>query len=365
MFLFAHFALCRRPIVVVPPMFGSVLYGNIYNLKTHWYCKSTHTNEWIWLTDKYLVPPVANCLGNYVTCAINETTGKPGSRPEAEIWTIDFGGDKAIRYLDPGLFKHHIIPLMYKALDRFVAGGYSIKVDMFGAPYDWRMNPVSLDQYWIDLKGLCETAYTQNDNTPIALFGFSAGNYVIHQFLTKYVTEEWRNQHVSRAIMLGPSFPGSFEAVKTVWLGKMAFMPSLYDTKDLNDMTLSIPTLYAHLPNAAIWGDRKVVYGPNGEEYTAAQLYDLYKEHNRIPEEFLPIYESALPYINGEIGDIGVDTYFIFNGILETTEAISFPDGWDKKFHEINGTGDSTINAFGLYYGCNNWNPNMFAFVMM
>jgi len=355
MLLFAQFALCKRPFVIVPSMFGSVLYGNIHNLKTHWYCKSSLTNEWLWATERYILPPVINCLAEYITIAVNETTGKPESRPEAEIYTIDFGGDQAIRYLDPGLFDHHLIPILSDTLDRFVSGGYEIRVDMFGAPYDWRLNPVNLDQYWIDLKGLIETAYSQNDNTPVALFGYSAGNYAMQQFLTLKVDKDWKAKYVNRAIMCAASFAGSFEAVTSTWLGKLPFMPAPYRTKDIDQMALSMPTLYAHLPNTYIFGDRNIIVGPDGEGYKAKDLYDLYTSHGKIPEEYIPIYKGALPMLNNDISDIEVDTYFIFNTGLDTIEGISFPDGWDKNYKESYGKGDTTINSIGLYYGCDTW----------
>lgn len=355
MFFFASLTKSLRPVIVIPPMMGSVLYGNIKDLKTHWYCKSNHENSWLWVTDKYLVPPLTNCLAQYLTCAINQTTNKPDSRPEAEIYTIDFGGDSAMTYLDPGLLKHHFIPLMHNALNYFYNNGYTIKQNIFGAPYDWRLNPVSLDQYWIDLQNLIEQAYSQNDNQAVALWGFSAGNYVIHELLTKKVTPEWCSKYVDRAIMLAPAFPGSMEALQCIYFGKIVFLPNVFSTTDIDNMVLSIPTVYGHLPNVPIFGDRPVILGPDGKKYTANDFYDLAISQGKIPDEYIPIFKANLPFINHDITDINVDTYFIFNTALDTPAYIDFSNGWDKNHTVVNGKGDTTINDFGLYYGCKNW----------
>jgi len=244
---------------------------------------------------------------------------------------------------------------MHDALNYFYNNGYTIKENIFGAPYDWRLNPVSIDQYWIDLKNLIEQAYNQNEKQPVALFGFSAGNYVIQELLTAKVTPEWCSTYVDRAVMLAPAFPGSMEALECIFLGKIAFLPNVYDTEDISKMVLSIPTVYGHLPNVHVYGDRTVIQGPDGKKYTANEFYDLSIQQGKIPDEDIPIYQANLPYINHDIKDINIDTYFIFNTGLDTPSYLDYSNGWDKNYTVVQGKGDTTINDFGLYYGCNNW----------
>jgi len=335
-------------------MFGSVLYGSNDGFETHWYCSSKFDDSWLWLADYYAILPITNCLANYLSCTVNETTGAPISHPGLNIYTIDFGGDGAIRYLDPGILGYHILPILYNALDRFIDAGYQLRTDLFGAPYDWRLNPMNLGPYWNDLKGLIETAYNQNDNTGVALFGFSAGNYVIQQFLTKYVDPEWKAKYVDRAIMLGPSFAGSIEPLLVLLYGRVYFIPVI-DSDDIDMMCYTLPTLYAHLPNSQIWGSRAIIQGPDGTNYNAHELFELLKTQKKVPEKYIPIYQTGLPYIDGDVLDPEIDIYFLFNAAMETPEFIKYEKGWDKDFTIINGLGDTTISKHGLYFGCDNW----------
>jgi len=354
-FSFVSVVHSLRPFVIVPSMLGSVLYGDIHDLRSHWYCSKNMENHWIWIADKYLIPPMTNCMAEYLECGWNETSQKSGSRPEANIYTIDFGGDKAIRYLDPGIFGKHFFPNLVYLFDHFAKRGYKIKESMFGAPFDWRLNPVAIDDYFPQLKNLIEEAYRKGGNQKVALYTLSAGSMALHTFFTKIVSKEWKEKYISRILIHGPSLPGGIDTLETLWQGKISFMPEKYDTQSIRDFALSLPTLHAHLLNHHIYGDDPIVIGPQGEQYTAKDLPELLKAHGKIPSKFLKMFDFGSKYPSNEIIDIEIPTYFLFNSVLTTARTLVFKNGWDKPYQKINTTGDDTISQKGLFYMCNKW----------
>ena len=348
----------KPPVVLVPPMFGSVLYGNVYDLDSHWYCSKNKEDEFLWIQDTYLIPPLVNCLATWLTVQWNETSQKPVSREKTEIYTIDFGGLSAIRYVDHGILGHHFIPDLIHLITKLEDEGYVEKTDLFGAPYDWRMNPVSVEDFYTQLKALIEQVYESCGNQKVTMYGISAGGMTTHNFLTTFVTQEWKDKYIKKIILHGPSYGGAGEALEAVWDQTIPFLPGVYQTDDVNELTLTVPTLHAHLPNWNLNGDITFMIGPDGTEYKAKDLPDLILDHNKIPDEDRKIWDASMPYVKREIVPPGVPTYILFNSVLDTPQGWNFANGWDEEGTLLYSKGDGTLSKESLYYACDNWDSN-------
>ena len=358
MFIVTLILYQKRPFLIVPPLCGSVLLGSSKNFKTKWYCSSKLEDEYIWLNEKYIIPPLTNCLADYMECEWNETSQQPGSKHDINIHTFDFGGDQAIRFIDKGFFGYKFGAVMAKLLDRFSEGGYTIREDMFGAPFDWRLNPVAIDSYYPMLKDLIEHAFNSNNKQKVTLYTISAGSMALHTFLTEHVSQEWKNQYILKIIIHGPSFSGAFDAFDAMWTGNLAYMPSSLESDQMKHMVKSIPTMQAHLFKSKVFEDNVFVYGPNGEKYTAKDLPNLILEHNKIPINHQKIFEYSTKYIKKDLIDPGVPTYLLYNSQINTPRTIHFLNGWDKPFTILNGKGDGTVLSDGFKYPCYKWNDS-------
>ena len=345
----------KPPVILVPPMFGSVLYGNVYDLDSHWYCSKSKTNEFLWIKDTYLIPPLVNCLADWLTIQWNETSKKPVSREKTEIYTIDFGGLNAIRYIDHGVLGHHFIPDLIHLINKLEKEGYVEKTDLFGAPYDWRMNPVAVTDYYAQLKELVEQVYASTGNQKVSLYGISAGAMTTHNFMVTYVDQAWKDKYIKKIILHGPSYGGAGEALECVWDETISFLPGVYHTDDVHDLTVTVPTLHAHLPNFKLNENYTFMIGPDGTQYKAKDLPDLILEQGKIPDNARPIFDASLPYVKRDIVPPGVPTYILFNSALQTPLGWDFSQGWDKKGDLLYVLGDGTIAKDALYYGCNYW----------
>jgi len=340
-------------------MFGSVLHGDIDDLKTHWYCAKNLKDEFIWIKDKYLVPPLVNCMAEYITCGWDEKTQKPKSRDGTNVYTIDFGGLSAMKYVDHGVLGKHFIPDLIHLINKLEKEGYVERVDLFGAPYDWRMNPHTLDDiYFPHLKELIEQIYADSGNQKITMYGISAGCMAIHNFLTMYVDQEWKDKYIKKILLHGPSYGGAGDALRVIWDRKVAFFPGVYNTESVRNMSETIPTLHGHMPNTHANTHLVYMIGPDGKEYYAKDLVQLIYDHGKLSDLSMPVFKAAIPFFDRDLLPTGVPTYFLFNSVLETPLGYNYKDGWDKDPVPLTTIGDATITKDSLYYACNTWKTN-------
>lgn len=111
------------------------------------------------MNDEFFIDPLQNCVADYLLCEWNSTTNRSSSRKEVEVEVDDFGGAHGISYLDHGVFDQHLIPVYDVVIDEFKKNGYVFGTSIFGAPYDWRLNPIFIDDYWPKFQELIERAY--------------------------------------------------------------------------------------------------------------------------------------------------------------------------------------------------------------
>ena len=75
---------------------------------------------------------------------------------------VDFGGVGGVQYLDPSVTLTGYWDKMIETLQK---SGYTIGVNLHGAPYDWRLAPdghAAPGQYYDKLKALIESSVTNN-----------------------------------------------------------------------------------------------------------------------------------------------------------------------------------------------------------
>ena len=371
------------PLVIFPPMFGSVLFGTVKDVPIpHWFCLKNLKDSWIWETDQYLIPPITDCMAAYLKCGWNYTTNRPDSRNESYIYTIDFGGDQGIRYLDRGIFGYHFVHDMDGFLESMEANGFKVRDDMFGAPFDWRLSPIGIEQFYIDAKKLIEDVFVQRNNQKVTIFSYSGGCFSLHYFLTKKVSQEWKDKYIDHVIFVGPSYAGSADALLCLWLG-VSWFPGA-ESQAMSEMLLSLPTLYSHFPNYKVHKDIPAVIGPHNEVYSYSEvkqlLYDLGKVDDQENRKIFDFADADV--LSSDIEDPGVDSYIIFNSALPTIIGLNFSNSTESNLNDVEinflgvkktvkldrkenddwgnlqaimGEGDGCLSKEALYYGCNAW----------
>lgn len=355
LFVIISFIRSLKPVILVPPMFGSHLYADVTNFASHWYCPKNYKEKLLWVNEEFLIPPLTNCLGEYLISVFDEEKGVVTNRTGIEIYTINWGDVEEVRYVDGGVLGYHFVAELSNLIDKFTAEGYQNQVNLFAAPYDWRTAPNVIDSYYVKLKQLIEDASKNNNDQKVVLFSYSAGGMVLHYFCTRIVDQEWKDKFIDRVVFASPSIGGSMDAARVVWDQNIEYLPSFYVSESTRKAITSQPTLFGHLPNVHVYGDRKIVVDADGKEYKASEVGKFYTEHGKLADYNAKIFEATKNVFEDPLMDPGVNAYFIFNTALQTVDYISFENGYEKPYTQHFVAGDTTMSDFALYWGCNNW----------
>lgn len=346
----------RAPVLILPPLYGTNLYVSYNHTDLPWYCPSSMQDDHLWVNLKLVIPPRFNCLFKLIEVFYDQETDKFVNLPGVYVSVKHWGSDEAIRWVDSGLFGRHFIESLSTMVDYFTNNGYTIQKDLFTAPYDWRFAPAGLtDDYWLKLQALIEEAYAMNENQKLTIIGYSCGGFNVQQFLTKKVTQEWKNKHIEKVIFLAPSFGGSHIVFDSLFQRYSPMIPVLR-TQAVGNMIERLPCLHGHLPNVEIFGDQEMVTGPEGEPYTAADLGTLLIRHNRVTAPVVPLFNKSMSVRTTAPRDIGLPTMIIYNSGVPTRDKLIFRNGWTEKPEYETGRGDGTLHAKGIEWACEHWN---------
>lgn len=355
---FASFALSLKPIVLIPPLYGSNLYVTYQNVSgLHSYCTQKVSDKLLWVHPSYVIPPVYNCLFQLLTVYWNNETENYMHRPNTTISTHDFGGDSSVKYIAHGLGGWLRLIESFKSLISFFKHkGYVVRRDVFAAPFDWRFAVAGLDLFWPNLKNLVEHAYRANNKQKVTIFGYSCGGFTLQQFLSEHVSAEWKEKYLDRAIFLAPSFGGAGASLPSMWSKIFPIVPILKND-DLDAMIESMPVVHQHYPNWEIFGDREVIRTPEDATLTARDIPRFLIEHGKVKGDNIKIMMKAASISSRAPKTTGIPTYIIFNSAVPTDFNLKFKNGYQKDPIVEKTGGDGTVFAAGPEYACKHWEP--------
>ena len=352
--LLLKLTLEQQPVVLVPPFYGTNLWTTYNQTNLPWFCPQEENDTLLWVGPKFLLPHRVSCFFNLMTTFLDEN-GKITDWPNTTVSIHDFGGDESTRFAAHlKTFNISAVVTYARIVDTFKERGWTLKKDLFIAPYDWRVAPTYSEGFFEQLKGLIERAYADNGNEKVVLFGFSLGGFLSQQFMSKYVSQQWKNKYIKQAILMAPSFTGTTDNLHNFWIKRTPLMPLI--KMDALDLVLeSWPVCHVHMPNEFIFANETIIYGPNGEEYKAPDVYNLIMNHHVVRNEFLTMYEKSEKILREEPKDLGVPTTILYNTAVPTTTKLNFTKGWNKKPKKIKGRGDGAILGDGLDWACRYW----------
>ena len=92
----------------------------------------------------------------------------------------------------------------------FEANGYKAGVDLWSAPFDWRLGP---NQWMVNefpaLQTLVETAFTTAGDKPVWLSSISLGGAFTHLFLVKFVDQAWKDKYLAGWVSMSSVLNGA------------------------------------------------------------------------------------------------------------------------------------------------------------
>ena len=120
--------------------------------------------------------------------------------------------------------------------------------------------------------------YRENDNTKVTLVGHSIGGPLSLYFLTRIVTQEWKDTYIDNYVTLAGAWSGSNAAIHTLLSGPMVNSPlDIKGVRDLRSLYRTFPSFYLLLPRASVWNHTVVVTTPN-QNYTTNDYRQLFTD---------------------------------------------------------------------------------------
>lgn len=373
----------KKPVVLMPGLYGSNLYVSYdKNTKVPWYCPKKMKDEVLWIRTKFLLPPLVNCIAYLTQNEFDNDTQTIHGIPGVNITVKDFGGKKSVDYIvKTKTGKFSFIDCFGSMINYFENRGYEVGKDFFVASYDWRIAPLFIDDYWLQLRQLIEKVYYQSNGQKVTLVGFSMGCFMIQQFLASeqliknsqnqtingrpiwtsiknpIIDESWKEKYIEKVIFIAPSIGGTFKVFDGMVRRFSPLIP-FYRTEHIADMSTSIPGFYSHWPNYEVFKDYQAARGPDGRNYTTEQLRDLVYNYSNIKQKFIPIMDISIDLQRQAPEDIGenIPLTIIYNTKIPTTSFLDYTKGWNHdpvRYFELEG--DGTVPAQGIKYVCDNW----------
>ena len=106
--------------------------------------------------------------------------------------------------------------------------------------------------------------YELNANRKVTVVVHSMGDPVSHYFLTKVVSQEWKDTYIHSYIAIAEAWSGGNEIVANLVSGPYTIdHEKLAGVQEPKDLYHTFPSLYLLLPRAAAWNDTVLVVTPS------------------------------------------------------------------------------------------------------
>ena len=355
--LFSLFCFClsEKPIVIIPPLYGSNLYVTYQNVTDlPFYCPQSISNKIFWLNNKYMVPPLSLCLFRTLAMKYNNETREIEDGDNISLTIHDFGGDFSVEYSDTGISSYHFLESCASILNFFKEKGYVVLKNLFAAPYDWRKGTFFQDEYWYSLQSLIERAYRTNKRQKVEIIGTSFGCTMLNTFLTEHVTQEWKDQYIEKVVYIAPTFGGLSTSLQALWDHKLWGF-TIIKNQELERMIGSFPLIHQNLPNHEIFGDDVVVKSKYDVDYNASQVSGILLRRDKLKGDAIDIHKIARNYSTKAPQDPGVPCVIIYNSAISTDFQYYFKNGFEKAPIIKTIPGDGVAFAKGTEYVCDKW----------
>ena len=207
-----------------------------------------------------------------------------------------------------------------------------------------------------DLKELVEYAYETN-NRPVVLIGHSMGTTFIYEFLTTYVTSEWKNTYIKQIILISPPLGGAVVALAEI------MSPHLWDAYPfpksiMYNLTHNMAGLHWMLPNANAFDENttiaEITVGSNETVYlTTANMSYAFNSTDR---EDMYVTCERMMNETSHFEPPEVPVHLIYSNGKSTTRYLTYSCDADENWYEkdctvTKGDGDNTVPIESLTAG--------------
>ena len=340
----------KYPIIFIPGLMGSQIEVRLNGREDppNWFCRRTNKN-WsrLWMIDTmHMLPELASCWLQDMDLTWNATSktldpSVPGIDSRATP-----GWDGAMKLDDKSPTLQPLADFLTTSL------GYEAGRDMVAQSYDWRAGPETWmrpGNVYDQMKALIEkTVDSRPDREPIVAWSISLGGPFFSLFLSKHVTEAWKQEYIHAFFSVSGVMSGSVIAPYVSLAGTRFFQAPSWLKTALDGVAQSVSSVPWVFPHADAFGDAAIISTPE-RNYTAKDLGNVLdavgnKQQGDLYRENLDLYglRCLLP---------NVTTYCVTGYGVPTPETILYDENDLKGAQPTNMTmtsGDNCVPVASL-----------------
>lgn len=284
----------RIPLVFIPGLCASQIYCGWHFNDSPFLCTNNSDGETLWISPMMLLPEALGgdcwkrrCMAYWRkdSFGIETYNNIEGMYSEPSY----FGTLRGLDYLSDEIILDSLITYFKTTSDVLRANGYRDGVDLFGAPYDFRLilNKDVLSKWMKNFQNLIETAYTTNGFKKVALMGHSCGCVLTHAFLVG-MSKEWKDKHIAKFISVAGPYGGASKAFRTMMSGDNLGIPGKQST--FRDIGRTLSCITWMLPKEDLFGNLNILT-LQGKSYRPREYPTIFNMIGRTQQ-----YLQSIPY---------------------------------------------------------------------
>ncbi|KAK9850975.1 hypothetical protein WJX84_006128 [Apatococcus fuscideae] len=350
----------RSPVIIIPGLAGSVLEEKVNQANPrpwYWFCQGKHDWQVLWFSLQAASRPP--CLLDEMQIRFDGATGRYHNQTGVEIRPYDWGGLTGVAALDPDApaYSGTYLELINGLKDE----GYQERKDLFGAPFDFRLNAEGLQQvgFFKNLTELVEGAVAGNPGTKATLIAHSMGALATTFWLARK-GDQWIDAHIAAFISVSAPWQGSPTALKGSISGDN-FDISVIPHDLLRPLQSTAPSGPWLFPAADLWGDKVLVETRGGDKYRAADAVKMLHDLNLTQQAELYGRSHAATY---PLPKLRVPMYCLHGSNVSTDYAFQYDvDHFSAApppapANRTTGDGDGTVDIRSLM-ACKEFGPQV------
>ena len=206
---------------------------------------------------------------------------------------------------------------------------------------------LEMNGYYKQFRLLIESTFSNNGNQPVVIIAHSLGGLVSHHFLTKLVSQEWKDKYVAQYITMASVWAGTVKVVHGIVSGETDGVFPFMTRYKIRTAERSFPSQYwlAPHPNVEAWPKDQVLFSTPQRNYTAYNLAELMQVLDSSGTHLWSKYNGVTSASGKGFPPPDVRTLCIAGTGIKTGELYIYTDKFPNgSVHTRYGKGDGSVN---------------------